>query len=158
MKSNRQRVMHCLCGNSNVLAVGLCATCYTLKGRTKNASAGAGGGSEARWVSLPGFDAPGRDKRSIVVHHRVAGRSVPNLMVSLCPACHAKVYRTKAVLSGTPPLLLELWREQHPKGHEQGQLDFASKQPLFHCVEREATRALDGAQYNLSRSERYLQR
>ena len=23
-----------------------------------------------------------------------------------------------------PPLLLQLWREQHPKGHEQKQLDF----------------------------------
>jgi len=28
-----------------------------------------------------------------------------------------------------PPLLLELWREQHPDGHEQVQLDFTSKQP-----------------------------
>ncbi len=23
-----------------------------------------------------------------------------------------------------PPLLLELWREQHPKGHEQTAMDF----------------------------------
>ncbi len=29
-----------------------------------------------------------------------------------------------------PPLLLELWREQHPKGHEQVQLDFSSKKHL----------------------------
>ncbi len=26
-----------------------------------------------------------------------------------------------------PPLLPELWREQHPKGHEQKQFDFSSK-------------------------------
>lgn len=26
-----------------------------------------------------------------------------------------------------PPLLLELWREQHPEGHEQVQLDFTNK-------------------------------
>ncbi len=26
-----------------------------------------------------------------------------------------------------PPLLLELWREQHPEAHEQVQLDFTSK-------------------------------
>ena len=36
-----------------------------------------------------------------------------------------------------PPLLLKLWREQHPKAHEQVQLDFSSKKlaakvvPLF---------------------------
>jgi hypothetical protein len=28
------------------------------------------------------------------------------------------------VLSQMPPLLLELWREQHPEGHEQTALDF----------------------------------
>ena len=45
-------------------------------------------------------------------------------MISLCPGCHAKVGRTKAVLSQMPPLLLQLWREQHPDGHEQTTLDF----------------------------------
>jgi hypothetical protein len=69
------------------------------------------------------------DKRSIIVHHRVPGKSVLNLMLSLCPGCHAKIHRTKAVLSAMPPLLLALWREQHPKGHEQVQLDFSSKKP-----------------------------
>ena len=38
-------------------------------------------------------------------------------MISLCLVCHVKVHRTKAVLSDMPPLLLELWREQHPYGH-----------------------------------------
>lgn len=41
----------------------------------------------------------GRDKRSIIVHHRKPGGSVLNLILSLCPGCHAKVYRTKATLS-----------------------------------------------------------
>jgi len=58
-------------------------------------------------------------------------------MISLCPGCHAKVGRTKVVLSQMPPLLLELWREQHPLGHEQTALDFktnfpaAKSAPLF---------------------------
>ena len=75
--------------------------------------------------------------RSILVHHRVAGKSVLHLMISLCPGCHAKVGRTKAVLSHMPPLLLELWREQRPLGHEQTTLDFklrystAKTSPLF---------------------------
>lgn len=50
-------------------------------------------------------------------------------MISLCLGCHAKVHRTKAVLSEMSPLLLELWREQHPDGHEQKMLDFGSRQP-----------------------------
>ncbi len=56
------------------------------------------------------------------------------LMISLCPACHAKVHRTKVVLSQMPPLLLELWREQHPEGHEQTILDFAVKGPIARPV------------------------
>ncbi len=48
--------------------------------------------------------------------------------------CHAKIHRTKAVLSLMPPLLLELWREQHPKGHEQAQLNFTSKKPASKAV------------------------
>ncbi len=65
----------------------------------------------------------------MVVHHRVCGRSVLNLMISLCPGCHAKVHRTRAVLSAMPPLLLQLWREQHPSGHEQTLLNFTPKKP-----------------------------
>ena len=58
-------------------------------------------------------------------------------MISLCPGCHAKVHRTKAVLNAWPPLLLELWREQHPDGHERTVLNFDVKKapaepfPLF---------------------------
>jgi hypothetical protein len=48
-------------------------------------------------------------------------------MISLYPGCHAKVHLTKAVLSRMPPLLLELWRELHPKGHEQTMLDYTVK-------------------------------
>jgi hypothetical protein len=34
-----------------------------------------------------------------------------------------------------PALLLELWREQHPKGHEQTQLDFIVKRPAAKAVQ-----------------------
>lgn len=40
MKAGRQRVMHCPCGNTKVLALGLCATCYTLKRQDENTSVG----------------------------------------------------------------------------------------------------------------------
>jgi hypothetical protein len=45
-----------------------------------------------------------------------------------------KVHLTKAVLSRMPPLLLELWREQHPKGHEQTMLDYTVKTPEARSV------------------------
>jgi len=32
-------------------------------------------------------------------------------------------------LEQMPPLLRKLWREQHPKGHEQTMLDFIGRQP-----------------------------
>jgi hypothetical protein len=33
-----------------------------------------------------------------------------------------------------PPLLLELWREQHPLGHEQTALDFKANFPAAESV------------------------
>ncbi len=122
--------MHRPCGNAEVLALGLCATCYTLRRQDEEYF---GGLREAVLVRDGNrcrvCDASGRNKRSIIVRHRVPGKSILSLMLSLCPACHAKIHRTKAVLSVMPPLLLQLWREQHPDGHEQVQLDFPSKKP-----------------------------
>ena len=57
-------------------------------------------------------------------HHRVPGKSLLHLMISLCPACHAKIHRTRAIVRLMPPLLLLLWREVHPKAHEQTALNF----------------------------------
>jgi 5-methylcytosine-specific restriction endonuclease McrA len=123
--------MHCRCGREKIVANGLCATCYTLKRQDAEYFGGL------REVVLERDDyscrvcgASGRNKNSITVHHRVPGKSVLHLMISLCPGCHAKVHRTKAVLSEMVPLLLELWREQHPDGHEQTQLDFRERSPV----------------------------
>jgi hypothetical protein len=56
------------------------------------------------------------------------------LMISLCPGCHAKVERTKMVLAEMTPLLLELWREQHPEGQEQVMLAFNARGPATQGV------------------------
>ena len=125
MKGPAQRSLHCQCGNRKILAMGLCPTCYSLKRQDQEYF----GGLREQVLERDEYrcrvcEVPGRDKRSITVHHRIPGKSVLNLMISLCPGCHAKVHRTKAVLSQMPPLLLELWREQHPEGHEQTALDF----------------------------------
>ena len=34
------------------------------------------------------------------------------------------------VLTQLPPLLLELWREQHPEGHEQTVLNFKARKSV----------------------------
>ena len=107
------------------------ATCYTLKRQDDEYF----GGLREAVLERDGYrcrvcDASGRDKRSIIVHHRVPRESIMNLMLSLCPSCHAKIHRTKVVLSAKPALLLELWREQHPKGHEQTNLSFDAKKTV----------------------------
>ncbi len=52
VKGGRQRVMHCPCGNSKILALGLCATCYRLKRQDEECSVAYGSGSGARRLSL----------------------------------------------------------------------------------------------------------
>lgn len=135
MKRGLQRVLHCRCGRQRVLANGMCATCYTLRRQDQEHF----GGLREVVLERDGYccrvcGASGRDKRSIIVHHRKPGRSVLHLMISLCPGCHAKVHRTKAVLSEMPPLLLELWREQHPCGHEQTTLNFRTREPAARAI------------------------
>lgn len=108
----------------------MCAVCYTLKRQDEEYF----GGLREKVLERDGYrcrvcDAAGRDKRSIIVHHRVPGKSLLRLMISLCPACHARILRTRVVIRMMPPLLLELWRELHPKGHEQTALNFSPISP-----------------------------
>jgi 5-methylcytosine-specific restriction endonuclease McrA len=125
VKKGSQRVLYCACGRSNILAHGLCPTCYTLKRRDMAYFGGLREEVLKRdGYTCQGCGAPGRRKRSITVHHRQPGVSLLSLMISLCPKCHAKVERTQMVLSEMNPLLLELWREKHPQGLEQFALDF----------------------------------
>jgi hypothetical protein len=81
-----------------------------------------------------GCGAPGHEKPSIIVHHRVPGVSKLELMISLCPGCHAKVERTKMVLAEMTPLLLVLWREQHPEGQEQIMLGFDVREEAAEAI------------------------
>ncbi len=137
MSKGTQRVMHCPCGRENVLAQGLCATCYTLK---RQDAEYFGGNREIVLArdgyrcTVPGCTTIKRGKRSIAVHHRVPGNHDPKLMLTLCLACHAKVTRTQLVQDDWPPFLRLLWREQHPDGHEQTRLDFGKKSPAAKSV------------------------
>jgi len=53
VRTIRQRVMHCPCGNAKVLALGLCATCYTLKGSTRSIRRPTRSGSGAPRLPMP---------------------------------------------------------------------------------------------------------
>jgi hypothetical protein len=55
----------------------------------------------------------------LAVHHRQPGVSSLDLLVTLCPACHAVVERTEVLFRDVPELLRVLWRELHPEASEQ---------------------------------------
>ena len=125
MKKLAQRSMHCACGNPKILAAGLCETCYRLKRKDDKYF----GGLREAVLKRDGHRCrvcgkPGGRKRSLAVHHRVAGKSELDLMITLCLAHHAMVTRTLVLLEEWPELLRVLWREQHPDAHEQIALDF----------------------------------
>lgn len=130
-----QRSLCCPCGRTEIIALGLCATCYNLKRQDEEYF----GGLREQVLERDEYccrvcGASGRDKRSIIVHHREPGKSTLKLLISLCPGCHAKVHHIQAVLSEMPPLLLELWREQHPQGHEQTVLNFTEQREVTRMV------------------------
>ena len=132
-----QQSMCCPCGNDKVLALGVCATCYTLKRQDEEYFGGHREEVLARngyRCAVPGCTTLKRGKRSVAVHHRMPGNNDPKLMITLCLPCHAKVSRTRYLRQAWPSLLRVLWREQHPKGHEQTGLDFLGKKPPVELI------------------------
>ena len=131
MTKLRQHVMHCRCGKAKVLAHGMCAVCYTLKRQDEEHF----GGLREKVLERDGYrcrvcDASGRDKRSIIVHHRVprevSSRS-HDLALSL-PAMRRSIGRA----SWCGSCLLFCWsygEEQHPQAHEQTALNFSPVRP-----------------------------
>ena len=57
------------------------------------------------------------------------GNSDAQLMITLCLPYHAKVGRTQFLDKEWPELLRILWREHHPEGHEQTNIDFKTQSP-----------------------------
>jgi NMD protein affecting ribosome stability and mRNA decay len=79
-----QLALCCPCGRPEVLALGLCATCYTLKRQDEEYF----GGLRETVLDRDGYrcrgcGASGRGKRKITVHHRVPGVFRLELMISL---------------------------------------------------------------------------
>ena len=125
-----QRAICCPCGCEKILALGLCATCYTLKRQDEEYFGGHRETVLARdghLCRIPGCTSLKRGKRSLAVHHREPGNNNPDLMITLCLGHHAMVTRTQMLRKEWPELLRVLWREQHPEAHEQTILNFAVK-------------------------------
>lgn len=112
MKRGTQGVMYCPCGNSKVLALGLCPTCYTLKRQE--------GGHREEVLARDGYrccilgcTTLKRGKRSVAVHHRKptisdmrmdAGRFVWVVLLNLIlrtrrtsKACYYKLFRMRHI-------------------------------------------------------------
>ena len=115
----RQRVLFCRCGSTYIYVRGLCRRCYHREWADRKHFAGlreqvlARDQHRCRGCSAAAIDTV------LAVHHRHPGRSSVDLLVTLCPACHAVVERTQILFRDVPQLLRVLWRELHPAASEQ---------------------------------------
>ena len=119
VRRTRQRVLFCRCGSGSVWARGLCQRCYSRVHSDERHFAGL----RERVLARDGHTCRGCSATSVdtvlAVHHRQPGVSSFDLLVTLCPACHAIVERTEVLFRDVPELLRVLWRELHPEASEQ---------------------------------------
>ena len=124
----RQTTLWCrACGGEGKLIAGLCSRCYSRRHWDKHYFAGL----RSQVLERDGHACqlctrPARGKRSIIVHHRRPGVSKIAFLIALCPACHARLHRTKIWnhLSSESLPAAALWRELHPGAPEQLALAF----------------------------------
>ena len=132
MKRLVQRSLCCPCGNDKVLALGVCATCYTLR---RQDEAYFGGHREevlerdGYRCRVPECTTLKRGKRSVAVHHRKPGIDDPKWMITLCLACHAKVTRTLFLRRWWPKLLICCGENNIPRRTSRRRLSF---EPISH--------------------------
>ena len=121
----RQRVLFCRCGSASLYVRGLCQRCYHRERADRKHFAGLREQVLERDQHRCRGCQAGSVDSVLAVHHRQAGRSSLELLVTLCPGCHAVVERTQVLFRDVPELLRVLWRELHPASSEQMPL-FAS--------------------------------
>jgi 5-methylcytosine-specific restriction endonuclease McrA len=52
--------------------------------------------------------------KSLHVHHRQPGINRPELLITLCASCHARLHRLAVLRFWIPEPLFPLWAEHHP--------------------------------------------
>jgi hypothetical protein len=80
MTKGAQSAICCSCGNEKILALGLCATCYT----PKRQDAEYFGGLREQVLERGGYACRVCGDPDPRVHHREPGKSVLQLMIALC--------------------------------------------------------------------------
>jgi hypothetical protein len=120
-----ERYLCCLvCGNSELCSSGLCRRCYD----ATHHSGTHFGGLKENILERDGGRCRVCDHATQVVHHRQPGLNDPDWLITLCAACHVVAHRLQALDRYLPPLLIELWREQHPEAPvSQLQFEFAER-------------------------------
>ena len=118
--SFRQRALFCpACGGLAARRAALCRACARRRWRSLRNFADHREAVLARDGSCcQGCGAPNQR----VVHHRRPGRHAVGSLITLCPACHARIHSLRANRRWMPESLLRLWREQHPGAPVQLQL------------------------------------
>ena len=100
----------CPCGSLELFCRGRCRACY---GRLRHSRARFGGWREKVLARDHHRCRVCWTRESLVVHHRWQ-RNVPEALITLCRACHARLHRLGAINRWVPETLLALWAEQHP--------------------------------------------
>jgi hypothetical protein len=99
--------------------LGLCRRCYQREWADRRHYAGLREQVLARDQHRCRGCHAGSTDTVLAVHHRQPGCCSLELLVTLCPACHAVVERTQVLFRDVPDLLRVLWRELHPAASEQ---------------------------------------
>lgn len=120
-----QRWLFCvLCGEDTLYARGYCRKCYNASDHSRRHFSGF----RLEVLERDGWRCRVCGAGTNVVHHRRPGHDHPRYLISLCPAHHAIVTRLLVLDRHLPPLLLLLWREQHPDAAEQLLFTWSSRQ------------------------------
>ncbi len=135
MAKSKQHAMHCPCGRAKILAHGICAVCYTLKRQDEEYF----GGLREYVLERDGHrcrvcDASGRDKRSIIVHHRVPGKSLLPLMISLARLATQRFIEQEQPFDSCRPSCSSSGESSTPMGMSKGRsASMRSRLPARFC-------------------------
>lgn len=117
-----QSVLFCACGATDPTPSGVCRRCQR---RLKHSRAFFGGFRELV-LARDGYRCCGCGAGDrLHVHHRSPGVNHPELLVTLCPACHAQIHRLQALRKWMIDRLVSLWRELHPNAAMQLQFGWS---------------------------------
>lgn len=116
-----QRFLHCLaCGSDALCSSGLCRSCYDAVYHSETYF----GGLKEPTLERDGHCCRVCGDSTGIVHHRKPGVNELDWLIAICARCHAIVHRLERLDRYLPPLLVELWREQHHEDAPAEQLQF----------------------------------